>query len=111
MTGPAGALGSVLEMMSWEGFVPGITILIVGWILAKRCCQWIRCTAEVLEAGGFQGFRWSDGDVRQHRTLDDPADVQIMDVGIQVEFYYDHRHPYRWSIELPRRENHAFLSG
>lgn len=111
MTGPAGALGSVLEMMSWVGFVPGILMLIIGWIVAKRRCRWTKSSAEVFEAGGFQGFRWSDGDDRQHLTLNDPAEVQIMVVGTQVELYYDHCHAYRWSLERPRRENHALLVG
>ena len=111
MTGPAAIWGAGLEMMSWVGFVPGIPMLIIGWIVAKRRCQWTKSTAEVFEAGGFQGFRWTDGNDRQHVTLNDPAEVEIMDVGTQVELYFDHCHPSRWSLGPRGRENHALLVG
>jgi hypothetical protein len=111
VTGPEGALGAVLETMSWVGLVPGIPMLILGWIVAKCRCKWSKTTAEVFEAGGFQGFRWSDGDDSQHVTLNDPADVPIMDVGTQVELYYDQCHPSRWRLAPPRHENPALLIG
>ena len=111
MSGPAGALGAVLEMMSWVGFIPGIPMLVIGWIVARRRCRWTKTIAEVFEAGGFQGFRWSDADNSPHLTLNDPAEVPIMDVGTEVEIYYDDCHPFRWSLKPPRSENHALLVG
>jgi hypothetical protein len=111
VTGPEGALGAVLETMSWVGLVPGIPMLILGWIVAQRRCKWAKTTAEVIEAGGFQGFRWSGGDDNKHVTLNDPAEVPIMDVGTQVELYYDQCHPARWRLARPRRENRALLIG
>lgn len=111
MTGPEGALGVVLETMSWVGLVPGIPMLLLGWIVAKRRCKWVKTSAEVFEAGGFQGFRWSDGDDSQHSTLNDPSEVPIMDVGTQVELYYDQCHPSRWRLAPPHHDNHALLIG
>ncbi|MCV9992744.1 hypothetical protein OIU93_00345 [Paeniglutamicibacter sp. ZC-3] len=111
MTGPAGALGPMLEMMTWVGFVPGIPLLIAGWIVARRRCQWTTTTAEVFEAGGFQGFRWSDSENTPRLALHDPAEVQILDVGTQVELHYDKCHPARWGLGPPPRDNHALLIG
>jgi hypothetical protein len=111
MTGPDGALGVVLETMSWVGLVPGIPMLLLGWIVAKRRCKWAKTSAEVFEAGGFQGFRWSGGDGSQHSTLNDPADVPIMNVGTQVELYCDQCHPSRWRLAPPHHDNPALLIG
>ena len=111
MSGPEGAWGAVLETMSWVGLVPGIPLLIFGWIMAMRACKWVETSAEVFEAGGFQGFRWSDGDGRQHSILHEPSEAPIMDVGAQVDLYYDECHPSRWSLARPRRTNGAVLLG
>ncbi|MGV8876106.1 MAG: hypothetical protein ACOH1K_01200 [Rhodoglobus sp.] len=111
MIGPEGALGAVLETMSWVGLVPGIPMLVLGWIVAARRCKWTKTAAEVFEAGGFQGFRWSDSDENPHLTLNDPSDVPIMDVGTQVELYYDRCHPSRWRFARPHHENHVLLIG
>jgi hypothetical protein len=111
MTGPDGALGVVLETMSWVGLVPGILMLFLGWIVAKRRCKWVTTSAEVFEAGGFQGFRWSDSDDTQHATLNAPSEVPIMVVGTQVELYYDQCHPFRWRLAPPHHDNHALLIG
>ncbi|MGJ8720304.1 MAG: hypothetical protein ACSHW9_00545 [Salinibacterium amurskyense] len=111
MTGPEGALGVVLETMSWVGLVPGIPLLLFGWILALRACKWIATTAEVFEAGGFQGFRWFDSDGRQHSILHEPSEAPIMEVGAHVTLYYDQCHPSRWRLARPRRTNAAMIIG
>ncbi|MBH0109983.1 hypothetical protein I6E81_07370 [Salinibacterium sp. NG22] len=80
-------------------------------MLALRACKWIATTAEVFEAGGFQGFRWSDGDGRQYSILHEPSEVPLMDVGARVGLYYDQCHPSRWSLTRPRRTNAAILIG
>ncbi|MEV8252885.1 hypothetical protein AB0O95_02845 [Rhodoglobus sp. NPDC076762] len=111
MTGAEGAWGAVLETMSWVGLVPGIPLLLFGWILALRACKWVVTTAEVFEAGGFQGFRWSDRDGKQYSALHEPSEVPIMDVGAEVSLHYDQCHPARWSLARPRRTNGAVLIG
>ena len=35
MTEPEGAWGAVLETMSWVGLVPGIPLLIFGWMMDR----------------------------------------------------------------------------
>ncbi|MBH0116685.1 hypothetical protein I6E52_07475 [Salinibacterium sp. NG253] len=80
-------------------------------MLALRACKWVATTAEVFEAGGFQGFRWSDGDGRQYSILHEPSEVPMMDVGARVGLYYDQCHPSRWSLARPRRTNAAILIG
>jgi len=111
MTGPEGAWGAVLETMSWVGLVPGIPMLVLGWIVAMRACKWVKTTAEVFEAGGFQGFRWCDGDGRQYSILHEPSEVPIMDVGTPVVLYYDQCHPARWRLAPSRHTNSALLIG
>lgn len=111
MTGPAGVLGPMLEVMSWVGFFLGIPLVIAGWFVAKRRCQWIITTAEVFVAGGFKGFRWSDSENTQHLSLHDPAETLGLDAGTQVELYYDQCHPSRWGLGPPQHENPALLVG
>jgi hypothetical protein len=101
----------MLEMMSWVGFVLGIPLVIAGWIVAKRRCQWTTTTAEVFEAGGFMGFRWSDGENTPHLSLHNPTETLGLDAGTRVELHYDQCHPARWGLEPPRHENHALLIG
>lgn len=74
MPGHADVLGPILELMTWVGFVPGIPLLITGWIMAKRSCHWTSTTAEVFEAGRYKGFRWSDGTNTLHLSLYAPAE-------------------------------------
>ncbi|MCU1532630.1 MAG: hypothetical protein JWO49_2201 [Arthrobacter sp.] len=65
MPGPADVLGPILEMMTWVGFVPGIPLLVAGYVMAKNRCLWISTTAEV--------FRWSDGKNTPHLSVRPPG--------------------------------------
>lgn len=111
MTGPAAALGPMLEVMSWVGFFLGIPLLLAGWIVAKRRCRWTPTTAEVFEAGGFKGFRWSDSENTPHLSLHDPAETLGLEAGTSITLHYDQCHPARWGLETPRNENPALLTG
>ncbi|WP_411732443.1 hypothetical protein [Paeniglutamicibacter sp.] len=111
MTGPAGALGPMLEMMSWVGFVLGIPLVIAGWIVAKRRCPWTNTTAEVFEAGGYKGFRWSDSENTPHLSLHDPAETLGLDAGTRIELHYDQCHPDRWALGPPQNDNPVLLIG
>ena len=111
MNGPADAFGPMLEVMSWVGFVLGIPLVIVGWIVANRRCQWINTTAEVFEAGGYKGFRWIDSEDMPHVSLHDHGETQGVDVGTRIEIHFDHCHPVRWGLEPPRNDNPFLIIG
>ena len=111
MPGPADVLGPILELMTWVGFVPGIPVLITGWIMARRRCHWTSTTAEVFEAGRYKGFRWSDSTNTPHLSLYAPAESRGLDVGAQVELHYDQCHPARWSLGPPRKDNPVLIVG
>jgi hypothetical protein len=38
MAGLVDALGPILELMTWVGFVPGVPLLVWGLIIARRRC-------------------------------------------------------------------------
>lgn len=111
MPGPADLLGPILELMTWVGFVPGIPLLITGWIVAKRRCRWVSTTAVVFEAGGYKGFHWTDGGNTPHRSLRTDDETRGLDPGSEVLLHYDSCHPGRWSIGPPRRDNTFLITG
>ncbi|QYF90688.1 MULTISPECIES: hypothetical protein [Arthrobacter] len=111
MPEPAEFLGPVLELMSWVAFVPGIPLLIVGWAITKRRCPWTTATAEVYEAGGFKGFRWSDDANTPHLSLHTAEQTRGLETGDEILLYYDICHPARWSIRKPRNDNPVLAVG
>lgn len=111
MPGPADVLGPILELMTWVGFVPGIPLLITGWIMARRRCHWTSTTAEVFEAGRYKGFRWSDSTNTLHLSLHAPGESRGLDDGNRIELHYDQCHPARWSLGPPRQDNPVLIVG
>lgn len=111
MPGPADVLGPILELMTWVGFVPGIPLLITGWIMARRRCTWASTTAEVFDAGRYKGFRWLDSTNTLHLSLHAAAENRGLEVGTHVELHYDQCHPARWSLGQPRNENPVLIVG
>ena len=101
----ADLIGPILELLSWVGLGAGIPLVIIGWIIAKRRCPWISTTAEVFEAGGFKGIRWSDGESAPHQTLHSDEQTSGWVPGTQVVLHYDACHPARWGLGEPREEN------
>ena len=111
MPGPVEVLGPILELMTWVGFIPGIPLLIAGWMLARRRCPWTVTTAEVVEAGGFKGFRWSDGDDTSHLSLLTAEETKGLETGSEVALHYDVCHPGRWSLGPHRPDNTIMTIG
>ncbi|MCU1532967.1 MAG: hypothetical protein JWO49_2538 [Arthrobacter sp.] len=111
MPGPADVLGPILEMMTWVGFVPGIPLLVAGYVMAKNRCPWISTTAEVFEAGGFKGFRWSDGKNTPHLSLRPAEETQGLEPGSEVVLHYDACHPARWRLDPQRHDNTVMTMG
>jgi hypothetical protein len=111
MASPAEFLGPILELMTWVGLVPGIPLLITGWIMARRRCQWMSTTAEVFDAGRYKGFRWSDSASTPQLSLHNPAHGKGPDIGTQIELHYDQCHPARWSLRSPRHDNPTLILG
>ncbi len=111
MASLADFLGPILEVMTWVGFVPGVPLLIAGWIINKRRCLWTSTTAEVFEAGRYKGFRWSDSTNDLHLSLHSPAETQALDTGTQIELHYDHCHPSRWRLDPPPHDTTVTILG
>ena len=111
MPEPAELLGPILELMSWVGFVPGIPLIITGWVITKYRCPWASTTAEVFEACGFKGFRWSDGANTPHLSLHSAEQTRGLEPGTEVVLHYDACHPARWSLGEPRHDNPVLIVG
>lgn len=104
-------IGPILELLSWVGFGVGLPLLIAGWAIAKRRCPWTRTTAEVFEAGGFKGIRWSDSENSPHLTLHTAEQTSGWEPGTEVVLHYDACHPARWGLGEPREENPVLAVG
>lgn len=104
-------LGAILELMSWVGLVPGIPLVITGWVITKYRCQWTTTTAEVFEAGGFKGFRWSDAGNTSHASLHTAEHTVGLKPGAEIVLHYDVCHPTRWSLAEPRHDNPVLIVG
>lgn len=111
MAGPADALGPILEVMTWVGLVPGVPLLVIGWILHRRRCRWISTKAEVFTAGRYQGVRWSDGGSRLRQSLLRPEDTPTSLDGNTVILHYDLCHPGRWTLSPPEQGNIFLVLG
>jgi hypothetical protein len=111
MAGPVDALGPILEVMSWVGFVPGVPLLAIGWIIGRRRCRWISTSGEVFSAGGYQGVRWTDGGSMPRQCLLRPEDAPDLVTGSAVVLHYDVCHPGRWALRLPRRDSLVLILG
>lgn len=107
----ADALGAILELMSWVGFVPGIPLVLAGWIIRKRRCPWTSTTAEVFEAGGFKGLRWVDDAEAPHASLLPVDRSDGLQTGTQVLIHYDACHPGRWSLHEHRPDDPVLIIG
>lgn len=75
-SGPADFPGPTLELMSWVGFVPGVPLLIWGWIIATRRCPWRSTTGEIFESGLYKGLRWTDNEDLPRLSLIPADDAQ-----------------------------------
>jgi len=111
MPGPADVLGPILELMTWVGFVPGIPLLVAGWVITKRRCPWTSTTAEVFEAGGYKGFRWSDGENTLHLSLHTADETNALEPGSEVVLHYDACHPARWRLSPHRHDDSIMTIG
>ncbi|TSE14772.1 hypothetical protein B1A87_001330 [Arthrobacter sp. KBS0703] len=111
MAGLVDALGPILELMTWVGFVPGLPLLVWGLIIARRRCVWTSTTGEVYTAGGFTGFRWTDQDNVPRQTLVDADVARGLVAGNEVDLHYDLCHPSRWSLGPPKHDNTVLILG
>ena len=111
MAGPADALGPILEVMTWVGFVPGVPLLVIGWIIGRRRCRWISTSGEVFTAGRYQGVRWTDGGDTPRQSLLRPEDAPELVAGSAVGLHYDLCHPGRWALSPPRQDNIVLILG
>jgi len=111
MAGSLDVLGPILEMMTWVGFVPGVPLLVIAWILAKRRCVWTTAEAEQFAAGGFLGLQWTDRAGEEQKVLlDMPAPDRSMNAQA-VLVHYDLCHPSRCSLQPPRHDNTVLILG
>jgi hypothetical protein len=104
-------LGPILEVMTWVGFVVGLPLLAWGWISLRRRCQWAETTGKVISAGGFTGYRWTDSDHADHRSLLPATEAHGLVVGSDVVLFYDVCHPSRWGLTPPKRDHAAWILG
>jgi hypothetical protein len=111
MAGFVDALGPILEMMTWVGFVPGVPLLVWGLVISRRRCVWTSTTAEVYTAGGFAGFRWTDHDNVPRQTLVDADVAEGRVAGNAVKLHYDVCHPSRWGLGPPQHDNTVLILG
>jgi hypothetical protein len=111
MAGPTDALGPILELMTWVGFVPGVPLLVWGWIIARRRCTWTTTTGEVFETGRYKGLRWIDGSNNPRLSLVPPEEGQHLVTGSEVTLHYDVCHPARYGLVQPRHENIVLILG
>lgn len=111
MAGFADALGPILEVMTWVGFVPGLPLLVIGWILHRRRCHWTSTSGEIFTAGRYQGVRWTDSGNTVRHSLLRPEDAADLRTGATMVLHYDHCHPGRWALHPPRQENLALILG
>ncbi|WAP50857.1 hypothetical protein OL239_12780 [Arthrobacter sp. ATA002] len=107
----ADVIGSILELLSWMGLAAGIPLVLIGRAIRRRRCVWISTTAEVFEAGGFKGLRWSDGESTPRLSLHTAEQTRGLEPGTVVALHYDACHPARWGLGEPREENPALAVG
>jgi hypothetical protein len=93
------------------GFVPGIPLLIWGWIIGKRRCPRTSTSGEVFEAGRYKGFRWTDGENTPRLVLLRPKDERELMTGSEVAVHHDICHPALWGVSPPRNDNTALILG
>ncbi|MBO1267379.1 hypothetical protein [Arthrobacter cavernae] len=111
MAGPADVLGPVLELMTWVGFVPGVPLLVCGWIIDRRRCRWVSTTGEIFAAGRYKGFRWTDSENTPRLSLLRPEHAQELVTGSEIVLHYDVCHPARWGLGPPRHDNTVLIVG
>jgi hypothetical protein len=111
MASPAEFLGPILELMTWVGFVPGVPLLIIGWIISKRRCHWASTDSEVFTAGRYRGLRWTDSTSTPRQGLLQPDQAPELQAGHVTVLHYDICHPSRWRLEPPRHDNTLTVLG
>ena len=102
MASPADFLGPILELMTWVGFVPGVPLLIAGWIIGKRRCHWTSTDSEVFTAGRYRGLRWTDNTNTSRQGLLQPEEAPELEAGHVAVLHYDICHPPGGGWNRPR---------
>ncbi|SDW57442.1 hypothetical protein SAMN04487917_103273 [Arthrobacter sp. yr096] len=111
MAGSLDVLGPILEMMTWVGFVPGVPLLIIAWVIARRRCQWVTAQGEQFAAGGFLGLQWVDQANEEQKVLLDVAAKDGSIASSAVLVHYDVCHPSRCSLQPPRHDHTILILG
>ena len=111
MASPAEFLGPILELMTWVGLVPGVPLLICGWILSKRRCEWTSTDSEVFTVGQYRGLRWTDNaDTSRHGLLR-LEQAPGLEAGQVAVLHYDICHPARWRLDPPEHDSTVTILG
>lgn len=107
----ADVIGAILELLTWIGFIAGIPLLLIGRAIGNRRCPWTSTTAEVFEAGGFKGVRWTDRENAPHLSLHTAEQTRELVPGTTIALHYDACHPARWGLGEPRETNPVLAVG
>lgn len=111
MPSPAVSLGPILEVMTWVGIVPGLLLLITGWVISKRRCRWTSTDSEIFTAGRYRGVRWSDSTSTIQQGLLRLEQSPGLVAGQVVVLHYDICHPTRWRLDPPRQDDPVTVLG
>ncbi|MCR1160239.1 hypothetical protein NEK97_02035 [Paenarthrobacter sp. UW852] len=111
MAGSLDFLGPILEVMTWVGFVPGVPLLVIAWVAARRRCPWAAADGEQFTAGGYLGLHWVDQRNEEQKVLLDVAAKDGSLTSRSVVVHYDICHPSRCSLQPPKYDNTVLILG
>lgn len=102
VTEPLAALGLIVELFTWIGFVLGALFLVLGVSRGAAGKMWVATDGVIVgNSDRYPRFRWfgSDGDLHESRaTL---AEAVERHEGESVTVYVHPRHPSRGRIDRP----------
>lgn len=95
------SIGLITEILTWVGLVPGLLLLLAGWIVRHSGVKWCSADGVVFMDGEGTGFRWFD---KQHGFLQARLPVEqerSVVPGSDVLIYYDAHRPMTYRTTPP----------
>lgn len=104
MTSAASALSLVFELVTWVALVPGLGLLIVGYVrraLADRFEQTWGVVIPSPAGTSHLWFRWMDSSRELHSAPVPLEGDEALEAGDEITVYVDRRNPERGRLDDP----------
>ncbi len=107
MNSAADALPLAFELITWVGLVPGVVLLVVGYVRQAFAARFEETWGVVIPSPAgtsYPWFRWMDTDRQLQSAPVPPGGDETLVPGDEVTVFVDRRSPDRARLDDPRSD-------